>query len=170
MSFTRTALQYIICTRVYTSVSTPLTMQSVPVQSLHQGDTTKTRMQAYVALFHFANLSRLNTPRTIISEEGIPTLWKGVRAIAMFAGPAYALFFALYEAIHKTFPPTKGSDGDDHPGTTAIPVICSTIMGDGIMTRRCRGATHAALCMINLFLCLEKYITGVAATWHSCIS
>lgn len=97
-------------------------------------DTIKTRMQSYVALRDFASLSMLNTTRTIISTEGIPALWRGVGAVALSAGPAHALYFATYEAVRKTLAPTQRSDGDVHPGATAIAGICATIVGDGIMT------------------------------------
>lgn len=97
-------------------------------------DTIKTRMQSYVALRDFANLGMLHATRAIVSSEGLRSLWRGVGAVAVSAGPAHALYFATYEALRRKLAPQSLNDGLAHPVATAVAGACATILLDGVMT------------------------------------
>jgi len=67
-------------------------------------DTVKTRMQSYSGACG-PTPSVISTMRSIARFEGIRSLWRGVGAVAISAGPAHALHFGVYEsAKHKLFP------------------------------------------------------------------
>lgn len=96
-------------------------------------DTIKTRMQA---LSHPGQRLHRSTLRTalsaVIRREGISGLYQGIGAVAVGAGPAHALYFAIYELAKDV------GGGNDAGGNLPLAAACAgataTLVNDACMT------------------------------------
>ncbi|KAK3245204.1 hypothetical protein CYMTET_45216 [Cymbomonas tetramitiformis] len=98
-------------------------------------DTVKTRMQACPSVVTAAGCCAeryttvSGTVRTILKDEGIVGMYRGVTAMAVGAGPAHAVYYAAYEA-GKQFLGTNSSRVDPMVGGAAG--AFATIVSDAI--------------------------------------
>lgn len=123
--------------------------------AMYPVDTIKTRMQSYTAIRDVpASWTMAQTTRDIVRREGIWSLWRGMSAVLLSAGPAHAVYFATYERVtnylgrQSMFSRGKQqtSENNEHTNTTTSnevhvnPIVtsiaggCATIVGDGLMT------------------------------------
>lgn len=65
-------------------------------------DTIKTRMQSYMSALDVRQ-SVFKAIRSIVVQEGVSRLWRGISAVLLSAGPAHAVYFATYEAAKEAF-------------------------------------------------------------------
>eukprot|EP00871_Galdieria_phlegrea_P002004 jgi/Galph1/2804/GphlegSOOS_G1485.1 len=96
-------------------------------------DTIKTRMQTYMAALDLRR-SITSAVRSIIVEEGVTRLWRGIGAVVLSAGPAHAVYFATYEAAKRAFGGNRFRYTTTLPLATAAAGGIATVVADGIMS------------------------------------
>ncbi|ODQ65648.1 RNA splicing protein and member of the mitochondrial carrier family [Nadsonia fulvescens var. elongata DSM 6958] len=109
-------------------------------------DAIKTRMQ--VASQHSHPVSRLQINSGILSSisrisatEGAMSLWRGITSVVVGAGPAHAVYFAIYESVKTNLgnssyfkdPEQKELNQFHHPIVTAVAGASATISSDALM-------------------------------------
>ncbi len=97
-------------------------------------DLIKTRMQSGET-----NLLRTSIVRSatqIASTEGIRSLFKGLSSVILGAGPAHAVYFALYEFTKENLNSALDirEDGSHHPVITSISGAVATMGNEALMT------------------------------------
>ncbi|KAA8496533.1 putative mitochondrial carrier [Porphyridium purpureum] len=104
-------------------------------------DTIKTRMQVYGAAAPApdASTGRLNSRamwpmvRAIVGTEGVRTLWRGIGAVLISAGPAHAAHFSIYEAVKLNLTPLMSGYGAPDAMAHAMAGATATISSESIM-------------------------------------
>jgi solute carrier family 25 iron transporter 28/37 len=106
-------------------------------------DMIKTRMQVLVTPGATASIYTgiSQAISRVISTEGIQTLWRGVNSVAFGAGPAHAIYFAVYEKMKKVLinerPRNVNEDSEMimeyHLLASALSGTAATIASDAIM-------------------------------------
>eukprot|EP00877_Chromochloris_zofingiensis_P010962 jgi/Chrzof1/6119/Cz17g10140.t1 len=100
--------------------------------AMYPVDTIKTRMQA---LSHpgqrLHRSSVTDAIQAVVRREGIGGLYRGVGAVALGAGPAHALYFAVYEHAKDWL---GGNAEGHHPVATATAGISATLVNEAVMT------------------------------------
>jgi len=100
--------------------------------TMYPVDTVKTRMQALShpgQHLHGSSLRRALD--SIVRREGFLSLYNGVAAVALGAGPSHALYFATYE-VSKDF--LGGNSGGHRPSEVALAGMMATAVNDLFMT------------------------------------
>ncbi|KAG1672363.1 hypothetical protein FOA52_010981 [Chlamydomonas sp. UWO 241] len=96
-------------------------------------DTIKTRMQA---LSHpgqrLQRVSVIHALAATLKREGVRGLYRGVGAVAIGAGPAHAMHFAVYELSKEYLGGNKGHG--HHPHIAAVSGVLATVMNEAFMT------------------------------------
>lgn len=82
-------------------------------------DNIKTRIQAAhhsAHPHHSSNLNQslINSVKRISSTEGLKSLWKGISAVILGAGPAHAVYFGVYEFFKTNLIDTHNSPSSDY--------------------------------------------------------
>lgn len=92
-------------------------------------DTLKTRMQAHVpACKPFLGLRQ--TLGSILRNEGIAGLYRGINAMGLGAGPAHAVYFSTYELAKEKL--SKGNP--NNPVAHAASGMIATVASDAVFT------------------------------------
>ncbi|KAG2485519.1 hypothetical protein HYH03_015791 [Edaphochlamys debaryana] len=103
--------------------------------AMHPVDTIKTRMQTLYHPGHSGSaLSRTSVRqmvRAVLQKDGIAGLYRGVGPVALGAGPAHAMHFAVYEAAKEAL---GGNREGLHPLATAAAGCTATVVNDALMT------------------------------------
>lgn len=102
--------------------------------AMYPVDTLKTRMQAHTTRGQGSQLMSRTITKSfaaIIRKEGFLNLYSGVTAMAIGAGPAHGIYFAVYEALKDRFGANKGGH---RPLETAAAATLATVISDGVMT------------------------------------
>lgn len=100
--------------------------------AMYPVDTIKTRMQALSHPGQRLQRSSLRTALSaVIRREGISGLYRGVGAVAAGAGPAHALYFAVYEFAKEW---GGGDAADNLPIVAAAAGATATLVNDACMT------------------------------------
>ncbi|BDA47528.1 probable mitoferrin-1 [Coccomyxa sp. Obi] len=102
-------------------------------------DTIKTRMQATIVSQHGKGVGtiRAGSPSLsgmlvhILREEGVRGLYKGLTAATAGAGPAHALYYAVYELTKKELGANRGGH---RPFSVAAAGVAATVVNDAVMT------------------------------------
>ncbi|XP_008792362.1 mitoferrin-like [Phoenix dactylifera] len=95
-------------------------------------DTLKTRMQMLAASSpHHALVGRFLA--AIVRSEGPSGLYRGIAAMGLGAGPAHAVYFAVYEVCKDRFGGNR-PDGRHHPLIHAISGVLATTASDAVLT------------------------------------
>mmetsp|Transcript_13534 Transcript_13534/g.27665 ORF Transcript_13534/g.27665 Transcript_13534/m.27665 type:complete len:264 (-) Transcript_13534:953-1744(-) len=95
-------------------------------------DTIKTRMQAYTGVGQFSpTVGTVRAVQGIVAAEGAGVLWRGITAVALSAGPAHAIYFAIYEATKRRMVDVRGGH---QPLAVAACGAAATIAADAVMT------------------------------------
>ncbi|CAN6640089.1 mitochondrial RNA-splicing protein Mrs4p [Trichomonascus vanleenenianus] len=90
-------------------------------------DAIKTRMQAQSSI-SYSGIA--NAMSKISATEGARTLWRGVTSVIVGAGPAHAVYFAVYEYVKKSL---GGSDERHHPFVASLAGAAATTSSDALM-------------------------------------
>ncbi|KAK9477128.1 mitochondrial carrier domain-containing protein [Lipomyces japonicus] len=92
-------------------------------------DAIKTRMQIVSGPNSgYSGIS--NAISRISATEGARALWRGITSVAVGAGPAHAVYFAVYESSKHKF---GGNEPGYHPLATALAGACATTASDALM-------------------------------------
>ncbi|XP_042051703.1 mitoferrin-like [Salvia splendens] len=92
-------------------------------------DTIKTQMQALGSCpIKSATVSQ--AVQSILKSEGARSLYRGIGAMALGAGPAHAAYFSVYEVCKRRF--SRGNP-DSHAAHAASGV-CATVASDAVLT------------------------------------
>lgn len=91
-------------------------------------DAIKTRMQVAGTSNVYKGI--MSSISSISAAEGAMSLWRGMTSMIVGAGPAHAVYFAVYEAVKKNL---GGNDKHHHPVVTSIAGACATISSDALM-------------------------------------
>ncbi|XP_073115099.1 uncharacterized protein [Elaeis guineensis] len=95
-------------------------------------DTLKTRMQMLAASSpHHAPVGRFLA--AIVRSEGPSGLYRGIAAMGLGAGPAHAVYFAVYEVCKDRLGGNR-PDGRHHPLIHAISGVLATTASDAVLT------------------------------------
>mmetsp|Transcript_19636 Transcript_19636/g.35402 ORF Transcript_19636/g.35402 Transcript_19636/m.35402 type:complete len:298 (-) Transcript_19636:173-1066(-) len=101
--------------------------------AIHPIDTVKTHLQAAPVQSGVAarTASIGSAFSAVIKADGFMGLYRGAGTVALGAGPAHALHFAVYEVVKEKL----GGSGDGvHPIETATAGALATVFNDAIMT------------------------------------
>ncbi|KAI9228585.1 MAG: carrier protein [Piptocephalis tieghemiana] len=94
-------------------------------------DSIKTRMQVFTSNPSAVYTGITNALSRISTGEGAVALWRGVGSVIVGAGPAHALYFAMYERCKDQF---GGNQGDGHHFLApAAAGACATTTSDALM-------------------------------------
>uniref|UniRef100_A0A060T618 ARAD1C16654p n=1 Tax=Blastobotrys adeninivorans TaxID=409370 RepID=A0A060T618_BLAAD len=117
-------------------------------------DAIKTRMQAASSGNLYSGI--VNAVSKISSTEGAMSLWRGISSVVIGAGPAHAVYFAVYEAVKNSL--GGNDDHAHHPVVAAIAGASATTSSDALMNpfdvikqrmqlygRKYRSFSHCAL-------------------------
>ncbi|XP_011624472.1 mitoferrin [Amborella trichopoda] len=88
-------------------------------------DTLKTRMQVVSAGTGAATMAR--ALQSAVRQEGALVLWRGVGAVGLGAGPAHAIYFAVYERC-------KAALGAEHTLSHAAAGAAATVASEAVST------------------------------------
>ncbi|OZJ03434.1 hypothetical protein BZG36_03185 [Bifiguratus adelaidae] len=94
-------------------------------------DSIKTRMQVLNPTPQAVYNGVLNAFSRITVNEGARTLWRGINSVMLGAGPAHALYFAIYEQMKDLF--VGGGSGTRQLLGSACAGAFATIAHDGLM-------------------------------------
>jgi solute carrier family 25 iron transporter 28/37 len=116
-------------------------------------DAIKTRMQVAGAGNRYTGI--LSAVSRISAAEGARSLWRGITSVIVGAGPAHAVYFAVYEAVKHSL---GGNDHHHHPFVTSLAGAAATTTSDALMNpfdvikqrmqlhgAKYRGFTHCAM-------------------------
>ncbi|KAK9383384.1 mitochondrial carrier domain-containing protein [Kockiozyma suomiensis] len=93
-------------------------------------DAIKTRMQVVsTGAASYSGIS--NAISRISATEGARALWRGITSVALGAGPAHAVYFAVYESSKQAFGGNEGTGY--HPIATSLAGACATTASDALM-------------------------------------
>lgn len=73
----------------------------------------------------------VNAVTSISAAEGARSLWRGVSSVVLGAGPAHAVYFAVYEAVKNSLGGNK--DAGHHPFVASLAGASATISSDALM-------------------------------------
>lgn len=73
----------------------------------------------------------VNAVTSISAAEGARSLWRGVSSVVLGAGPAHAVYFAVYEAVKNSLGGNK--DTNHHPVVASVAGASATITSDALM-------------------------------------
>ncbi|RKP14021.1 mitochondrial carrier domain-containing protein [Piptocephalis cylindrospora] len=94
-------------------------------------DSIKTRMQVFTSNPSAVYTGITNALSRISTGEGSVALWRGVGSVIVGAGPAHALYFAMYEQCKDQFGGNQGSG--HHFIAPAAAGACATTASDALM-------------------------------------
>eukprot|EP00052_Salpingoeca_macrocollata_P005046 m.45072 g.45072 ORF g.45072 m.45072 type:complete len:331 (-) comp14627_c0_seq1:27-1019(-) len=94
-------------------------------------DVVKTRLQRLAPPPGARYKGLRDAFRTMIQQEGTASLFSGIRAVALGAGPAHALYFGTYEQAKLLLGANVGSA--HHPFATALSGVSATVAHDAFM-------------------------------------
>lgn len=92
-------------------------------------DAIKTRMQVVGSNNLYSGI--MNAVTRISATEGALTLWRGMTSVIVGAGPAHAVYFAVYESVKNALGGNK--DLNHHPVVAAIAGASATTSSDALM-------------------------------------
>ncbi|MED6218210.1 hypothetical protein PIB30_024849 [Stylosanthes scabra] len=108
---------------------------SVEHMAMFPVDTLKTRMQA------LATTSSLLPPfglrqslASILKLEGPSSLYRGISAMALGAGPAHAVYFSVYEFCKQAFSSSSITTNKYSSLVHAASGVCATVTSDAVFT------------------------------------
>ena len=107
---------------------------SVEHMAMFPVDTLKTRMQALgggssTCPVHPFNIRQALT--SILKFEGPSSLYRGIAAMGLGAGPAHAVYFSVYELCKQTF---SSSTTNNNSLVHAASGVCATVTSDAVFT------------------------------------
>ncbi|CAL5220841.1 g2923 [Coccomyxa viridis] len=91
-------------------------------------DTIKTRLQAATGLGPAGSIVQMT--RQLISTQGIASLYRGLTPAVLGAGPAHALYYAVYEQTKATLGARQSGQS---PATAAAAGVAATVVNDAVM-------------------------------------
>ncbi|KAH7667545.1 Mitochondrial carrier protein [Dioscorea alata] len=92
-------------------------------------DTLKTRMQAGAKPCH-PPLGLRETLRSVLRNQGLPGLYRGISAMGLGAGPAHAVYFSVYELFKKRL----SKNNPNNPLAHASSGVIATVASDAVLT------------------------------------
>ena len=95
-------------------------------------DTIKTRLQVAASGTSYAQAIGTLTARASVANaaSAVRSLYRGVSAAGLGAGPAHAVYFATYEKCKVAF---GGGNVNEHaPVAHALAGVCATVLADGL--------------------------------------
>lgn len=92
-------------------------------------DTIKTQMQA-MGSCPMKSASVGQAVRSILKSEGAAGLYRGIAAMGLGAGPAHAVYFAVYETCKKALSGGK----ENNPPAHAVSGVFATVASDAVFT------------------------------------
>lgn len=92
-------------------------------------DAVKTRMQVVGSNTFYSGIT--NAITRISATEGALTLWRGMTSVIIGAGPAHAVYFAVYEAVKNALGGNR--DSNHHPIVAALAGASATTSSDALM-------------------------------------
>lgn len=99
--------------------------------AMYPVDLVKTRMMAVNAPLELRYTSMLSAFRSIVTTEGVRSLWRGMPVVFTCAGPAHGAYFAAYEAVKRQ---TGARLGRDNPIGHMIAGAGASLVHDAVMT------------------------------------
>eukprot|EP00055_Hartaetosiga_balthica_P014112 m.75778 g.75778 ORF g.75778 m.75778 type:complete len:314 (-) comp8495_c0_seq1:1616-2557(-) len=96
--------------------------------AMYPFDVVKTRLQKVNPTPGGLYTGVAHCMKSMIRQEGVPSLFRGINAVLLGAGPAHALYFSVYEKSKRIF-----GASDAQPITTAMSAVCAAIAHDGFM-------------------------------------
>ncbi|XP_051131924.1 uncharacterized protein LOC127251975 isoform X2 [Andrographis paniculata] len=101
---------------------------SVEHMAMFPVDTLKTRMQA-IASSSYKNKTPSSSPQLTL-RQSIGGLYRGIAAMGLGAGPAHAVYFAVYETCKKFL----SSENSNNPLAHAASGVFATVTSDAVLT------------------------------------
>jgi solute carrier family 25 (mitochondrial iron transporter), member 28/37 len=92
-------------------------------------DAIKTRMQVLGSNNLYSGI--MNAVTRISATEGALSLWRGMSSVIVGAGPAHAVYFAVYEAVKNALGGNR--DLNHHPVVAALAGASATTCSDALM-------------------------------------
>ncbi|KAJ0978356.1 hypothetical protein J5N97_013830 [Dioscorea zingiberensis] len=92
-------------------------------------DTLKTRMQAGAPPCQ-PPLGLRETLRSVLRQQGILGLYRGISAMSLGAGPAHAVYFSVYELSKKRL----SKNNPNNPLAHAASGVLATVASDAVLT------------------------------------
>lgn len=92
-------------------------------------DTVKTRMQA-IGSCPIRPVNVRHALRSILKSEGPMSLYRGIGAMGLGAGPAHAVYFSVYEICKSSF----SGGNPNNPAVHAASGVCATVASDAVLT------------------------------------
>lgn len=93
-------------------------------------DVVKTRLQRLNPAPDARYSGAYDAFRKMVHREGVGSLFRGIKVVAVVAGPAHALYFSTYEQAKHTF--GANAEGYQHVATAAA-AVSATIVHDAFM-------------------------------------
>lgn len=94
-------------------------------------DLVKTRMQMLESAGGFGHRGVYKAFFSIVKKEGPMGLYRGIGAMGLGAGPAHAVYFAVYETVKQKL---GGNRVGHHPLLHAMAGACATVASDAVFT------------------------------------
>jgi solute carrier family 25 iron transporter 28/37 len=94
-------------------------------------DLVKTRMQMLESAGGFGHRGVYKAFFAIVKKEGPMGLYRGIGAMGLGAGPAHAVYFAVYETVKQKL---GGNRVGHHPLLHAMAGACATVASDAVFT------------------------------------
>lgn len=94
-------------------------------------DTVKTRMQVLSTPGNKASTELSKAFSSIMRTEGPVGLYRGIAAMGLGAGPAHAVYFAVYEVCKEKL---GGNREGHHPVAHALAGASATVASDAVLT------------------------------------
>ncbi|KAM7263886.1 hypothetical protein ACFE04_001569 [Oxalis oulophora] len=101
---------------------------SIEHMAMFPVDTLKTRMQVLSGPHQYVNVGHALT--SMLKLEGASSLYRGIAAMGLGAGPSHAVYFSVYEACKPIF-----SRGDhNNSAAHAVSGVFATVSSDAVIT------------------------------------
>eukprot|EP00056_Hartaetosiga_gracilis_P006093 m.92970 g.92970 ORF g.92970 m.92970 type:complete len:312 (-) comp12375_c1_seq1:390-1325(-) len=96
--------------------------------AMYPFDVVKTRLQKVNPSPGGLYTGVAHCMKSMVRTEGFPSLFRGMNAVLLGAGPAHALYFSVYEKSKLLF-----GASDAQPIKTSMAAVCAALAHDGFM-------------------------------------